>query len=97
MNTETMNRRDFLLLRPNRDTHSMTLSCEWLYMRFVDAELEDAVPSLFEELARELRVATTVQVTDTAWLARAELKRGLDAVLDAFRASGGRVDIASTK
>jgi hypothetical protein len=32
-----------------------------------------------------------VRVTDTAWLAREELKQRLDAVLAAFSSRGGRI------
>ena len=34
-----------------------------------------------------------MRLTDTTWLARADLKTQLDAVLDAFRAAGGTVTL----
>jgi len=87
-----VNRRDFLLLRTPRDVRTVTLSCEQLYMRFVDAELNESVPALFEELARELQSASSVRLTGKAWLARPDLKRRLDTVLRAFRSRGGVVE-----
>jgi hypothetical protein len=36
-----------------------------------------------------------VRVTGTAWLARPDLKRRLDAALDAFRSRGGSVEVES--
>jgi hypothetical protein len=89
-----MNRRDFLLLRTTDDAKAITLSCERLYMRFVDAELDDSVPALFDDLERDLQSASFVCVTGTAWLARPDLKRKLDDILNAFRARGGSVTLA---
>ena len=86
-----MNRRDFLLLRADRDRRTMVLSCEPLFMRCVDAELDGSATQLFETLDRELHDVEVLQVTDTAWLARPDLRERLDAVLDAFQARGGRV------
>jgi hypothetical protein len=33
-----MNRRDFLLCRPNASTHAVEISCERLYMRYLDLQ-----------------------------------------------------------
>jgi hypothetical protein len=82
-------RRDFLFLRAGEPA---TLSCEPLFMRFLDSQLDGTTPLLFEHLAEDLRKVRAVRLADTTWLARADLKTQLDAVLDAFRASGGRVE-----
>jgi hypothetical protein len=84
-----MNRRDFLALRTGEPA---VLSCERLYMRYLDSQMDGTIPQLFEHLAGDLRGVSAVRLTETAWLARADLKAQLDAVLDAFRAGGGRVD-----
>ena len=84
-----MNRRDFLSLRTGRPA---VLSCERLYMRYLDAQMDGTTPQLFDTLAGDLRRATAVHLTDTAWLARSDLKAQLDGVLNAFTARGGRVD-----
>ena len=86
-----MNRRDFLLLRADRDRRTMALSCERLYMRYVDAELDGSTGPFFAAIDRELRDVDVVRLTDTAWLARHDIKERLERVLDAFRARGGRV------
>ena len=81
-------RRDFLLLRARQPA---VLSCEPLFMRFVDAQADGASTLLFESLAADLGRVNAIRVTDASWLARADLKSRLDAVLDAFRAAGGTV------
>ena len=82
-------RRDFLALRVGEPA---VLSCERLYMRFVDAQADGTTAQLFDRLAADLRTAAVVRLTETAWLSRAELRAHLDDVLAAFEAAGGRVD-----
>ena len=82
-------RRDFLFLRAGQPA---VLSCEPLFMRFLDSQLDGTTERLFENLAGDLRAVTAIRLTDTSWLAREDLKTRLDAVLAAFRAAGGRVD-----
>ena len=81
-------RRDFLLLRAGQPA---VLSCEPLFMRFLDSQTDGTTAQLFENLAADLRKVNAVCLTDTSWLARADLKAELDAVLDVFRSRGGRV------
>ena len=76
-----MNRRDFLLLNTGPGGRSAVLSCEQLYMRYVDAEAEGTTADLFDRLARDLRGAGAVRLTDTSWLSCEDLKKRLDAVL----------------
>ena len=85
-----MRRRDFLLLRS--DGPVAVLSCEALFMRFLDAENAGSVDRLFENLARDLAQVNRVSLADPSWLARDDFRSRVDAVLDAFRARGGRVD-----
>jgi hypothetical protein len=42
-------------------------------------------------IAYSIAWTRVIRLADTTWLARADLKERLDAVLDAFRAAGGRV------
>jgi hypothetical protein len=81
-------RRDFLFLRAGQPA---VLSCEPLFMRFLDAQMDDTAARLFESLAADLRQVTSVRLTETSWLARADLKQRLDAVLEAFTSAGGTV------
>lgn len=85
-----INRRDFLLLRVGRDDVA-ELSCERLFMRFVDATAMGHTGRLFETLATDLQRTRVVRLTDVSWLAREDLKAPLEAVLGTFRAGGGRV------
>jgi hypothetical protein len=82
-------RRDFLVLRVGEPA---TLSCERLYMRFIEAQADGTTAALFERLAVDLRGAHALRLIDTSWLSRGDLKARLDDVLAAFRSSGGRID-----
>ena len=84
-----MKRRDFLALRTDQ---AAVLSCERLYMRYLDAQMDGTAPQLFDHLAGALRGVRVVKLTKTSWLARADLKAQLDPVLDHFKARGGRID-----
>ena len=81
-------RRDFLFLRAGQPA---VLSCEPLFMRFLDSQMDGTTAQLFEHLAGDLPKVTTVRLTETSWLAREDLKTQLDAVLAAFRSAGGTV------
>jgi hypothetical protein len=83
-------RRDFLFLRAGQPA---VLSCEPLFMRFLDSQIDGTTPRLFENLAADLRKVNAVRLTDTSWLARADLREQLDLVLDTFRATGGTVTL----
>lgn len=75
-----MNRRDFLLLNTGPGGRSAVLSCEQLYMRYVDAEAEGTTDELFDRLSRELRGVGPVRLIDTQWLSCEGLKQRLAAV-----------------
>jgi hypothetical protein len=81
-------RRDFLLLRAGSPA---VLSCEPLFMRFLDSQMNGTTAQLFENLAADLRKVDAVRLADTTWLAREDLKQALDVVLSVFKAAGGRV------
>ena len=82
-------RRDFLFLRFGEPA---VLSCEHLYMRYLDSQMDGTTAQLFDNLAGDLRGVDAVRLTDMMWLARADLKAALDTVLETFKARGGRVD-----
>ena len=110
-----MNRRDFLLFRTDGRTKTVDLSCERLYMLYVDArnaessDTPDALETpggepparfemrttrqLFDDLARDLIDADVLRVTHTEWLAADDFKREVDALVDAVRARGMRVEM----
>jgi hypothetical protein len=83
-------RRDFLLLRAGQPA---VLSCEQLFMRFLDSQIDDGTAQLFAKLAEDLREVRVVRITDTEWRARADFNRELEAVLTAFRSTGGTVTL----
>jgi len=67
------------------------LSCEQLFMRYLDSQADNSTSRLFDQLASDLRLVTTVHVADSTWRAREDFDRHLSAVLDAFTARGGTV------
>ena len=81
-------RRDFLLLRAGQPA---VLSCEPLFMRFLDSQMDGTTPRLFDHLAADLRQVNAVRLTETTWLGREDLKQQLDVVLNAFISRGGRI------
>ena len=82
-------RRDFLLIRAVRPA---VLSCEQLFMRFLDAEADGSTARLFAHLADDLRGVHVVQIVDASWRGRDDFARHLDPVLEQFTSSGGRVE-----
>jgi hypothetical protein len=83
-------RRDFLFLRAGQPA---VLSCEPLFMRFLDSQLDGTTAQLFDNLAADLRKVNAVRLAETTWLSRDDFKQQLDAVLTAFRAAGGTVTL----
>jgi hypothetical protein len=86
-----VNRRDFLLLRAGQPA---VLSCEQLFMRYLDSQIDDRTAELFAHLADDLRAVKSVQLVDTSWRARADFNQQLDVVLAVFTSAGGTVTLA---
>ncbi len=86
-----MDRRQFLLTSSGR-SRAAEISCERLYMQYVDADADEAAANLFDRLRQELVGVDRLRVRDAYWLAGDEqLRGGLRRVLKEFRARGGRV------
>jgi hypothetical protein len=92
MTVTNVNRRDFLLMRTGRERDAVILSCEQLYMRYVDAHAQGTTAELFARLAHDLETVKRVRLIKTSWLSDDDLRRQLDAVFDAFRNAGGRIE-----
>jgi hypothetical protein len=88
---QTLNRRDLLLLGINRRLRSVDLSCEWLYMKYCDTQLDNSTQDLFDRLKFELRGVDTIRLLDTAWLTRQDFKDWLEPILTSVRARGGNI------
>ena len=56
-----MNRRDFLLLRAGQPA---VLSCEQLFMRYLDSQMTGTTTALFAALADDLRAVSAAVVLD---------------------------------
>jgi hypothetical protein len=90
--TTNVNRRDFLLMRTGRESGQAVLSCEQLYMRYVDARAQGTTEEFFARLARDLESVTRVRLIKTSWLSDRALERELDAIFEGFRNRGGRIE-----
>ncbi len=90
--TTNVNRRDFLLMRTGRESGQAVLSCEQLYMRYVDARAQGTTEEFFARLARDLESVTRVRLIKTSWLSDRALERELDAIFESFRNRGGRIE-----
>jgi hypothetical protein len=86
-----MNRREFLFLRGGQ---AAELSCEQLYMRYLDSTVDGTTAQLFENIEQSLAAVTVLRLTDTAWLTCEELKP-VESLLDGFRSRGGRVELGA--
>jgi hypothetical protein len=80
-----------LLLGINRRSRSVELSCERLYMKFSDSQLDNSTDELFVRLEIELRGIDDLRLVDTAWLTCQEFSDRLEPLLISVRARGGRV------
>ena len=89
-----MNRRAFLLLRtvePSPDR--LELSCERLYVRYLDARLAGDPAAPLRWLEGRLRRVRALRLTERAWLANEDLEEWLAPLLASFRARGGEVEL----
>ncbi len=85
-----MNRRDFLFLRTDRGQPALELSCEQLYMRYVDSQVNGTTAELFENIQRSLSAVRALYLADAAWLSCEELRPVTSLIAD-FQSRGGRV------
>ena len=67
------------------------LSCEQLYMRYLDSTLDETTSQLFNSVEQDLSAVTFLYVRDAGWLTCEELKP-VESILNAFRQRGGRVE-----
>jgi len=85
-----MNRREFLLFT-NHAQSAAKLSCEQLYMRYLDSTLDGTTEQLFKNIEANLSTVTSLHLTDSAWLSCDELKP-IQSILAAFRERGGYIE-----
>ncbi len=88
---QTLNRRDLLMLGISRKTRSIELSCERLFMKYCDSQLDNSTQELFERLEFELKSVDNLQLVDTNWLACQDFRDRLEPLLICVRARGGQV------
>ena len=89
-----MNRRAFILFGRGR-TRTLEVSCERLYMTFVEARMHGSTAALLARLADQSTEAHRLRLRETAWLAREDFRSALQPILDAFESRGGTIEMAS--
>ena len=86
-----MNRRDFLSFRIDRENHAAELSCEQLYMRYLDSTVDGTTEEFFQKIEQTLSGVSVLRLSETGWLACEELKP-MESLIATFRNRGGRVE-----
>ncbi len=86
-----MNRRDFFLLRSSEES-ILELSCEELYMRYLDSQLDGSRNQFLERTRKEFRNRRKIRLYDAFWLDRGGVGEELEPLLQEFRARGGSVE-----
>jgi hypothetical protein len=86
-----LNRRDLLLLGVNRKIRPVEISCERLYMKYCDSQLDNTTQELFDRLQIELQDVNNLRLVDTAWLSCQDFRERLEQLLTSVRARGGRI------
>lgn len=77
---KALGRRDFIraAVRPPRD---LELSCERLYMKYMDAAGEGRLAEFLADLRAEIAEAGHVRLTGVEWLGQQDFRAALDALL----------------
>jgi hypothetical protein len=91
-----MNRREFLLFAKGPEDAKgledpMELSCEQLYMRYVDSVIDGTTSLFFRDLEERLAAVTSLRLIEPSWLVCEELEP-VQYMLAAFRERGGRIE-----
>jgi hypothetical protein len=86
-----MNRRDFLHLR-NLSGDILELSCEKLYMRYLDSQLDGTQEQLLGRTRETMLRSKKIRLQDVSWLNRGELKKVLEPLFEEFQAGGGQIE-----
>jgi hypothetical protein len=86
-----MNRRDFFRMR-NPAEDIMELSCEELYMRYLDAQLDGTQEQLLGRTRDTMLRSKKIRLQDVSWLNRGELMQEFEPLLEEFKAGGGQIE-----
>lgn len=86
-----MNRRDFLRLH-NRGPQILELSCEKLYMRYLDSQTDGTRELFLRRTREEIRRSHRVRIKDAFWLRQGDLGKALEPLLEEFQAGGGQIE-----
>jgi hypothetical protein len=85
-----MNRREFLSFAKNVGD-VVELSCEQLYMRYVDSTIDGTTSQFFRSIEERLATVTSLRLIEPSWLTCDQLEP-VQKMLVAFRERGGRIE-----
>ena len=88
---EAMNRRDFFQLK-NPAGDIFELSCEKLYMRYLDSQLDGTQEQLLGRTRETVLRSRKLLLIDPSWLDRGALKQELEPLFEEFQAGGGQIE-----
>jgi hypothetical protein len=86
-----MNRREFLSFTA-KEAHAVDISCERLYMSYLDSLGAGTEESFLEEISRQLASASHLRLKESFWLEAQALRGAILPLLDRYKARGGTVE-----
>lgn len=86
-----MKRRDFFFLRTS-NSGVLDVSCERLYMRYMNASLNGSTDELLQRILKEFLSAQTIRLHQPFWLDHQDLSKALDPILGELRSRGNHVE-----
>jgi len=87
-----MNRRQFLSFGSAAGTHE--ISCERLYMQFLDALQRGTEQRFLEQMFNELASVPRIRLKESFWLDSQVLRPAITPRLEEYKAAGGIVELA---
>ena len=86
-----MNRRDFLSAR-QAGPASLDVSCERLFMCYLDAVNDGSQQEFLNRTLKEFKQAREVRLKESYWLKKNELDSALKPILTAYQSQGGAIE-----
>jgi hypothetical protein len=87
-----MNRREFLAFGASSGTRE--ISCERLYMEFLDALQRGTEERFLEQTFKDLAGARRLRLKESFWLESQALHQAIKPRLERYEAGGGTIELA---
>jgi len=86
-----MNRREFLSF--TTDAQTMDVSCEKLYMQYLDALQQGHEKRFLDRKFEEFACARRLRLRESFWLKSQALRQAIEPRLERYKAQGGTVEL----